>query len=169
MPDGVRANPRSVGRKPPPTTVPKIPPAAAPMTALFTLRPVTPPMIAPAAAPMPALCARFGYRRDVRDAGVGAGCSTVGSRLGVISTSPAATVLAAVSAATGALPGPGSDDAGASATRPVLALATRVLRFADALGADGVTGVDLVATRRTDAGSVRDTLVALVVAATAGD
>src|SRR5690349_12880589 len=104
-------------------TVPRIPPAAAPMTALFTLRPVTPPMIAPAAAPIPALPARLG-RRDVRAGG--AGCSIVGSRLGVISTSPAATVLAAVSVATGT-PASASRGAGDSPTLPRLVLETRAL------------------------------------------
>ena len=57
-----------------PTTVPSTPPAAAPITVLFTLRPVAAPRIAPAATPMIVLCAPIEPRRCVRDgAGDGSG------------------------------------------------------------------------------------------------
>jgi hypothetical protein len=119
-------------------------------------------MIAPAAAPMPALCARLGDRRDVRGAGVD--CSTAGSRLGVISTSPAATVLAAVSAAAGAVVSPWRG-ACASVTRAALALDSRVLRVDVATGADRATAVALSTPRRVSAGCVRAARPARVAAA----
>ena len=141
---------RATGRIPPPTTVPRIPPAAAPITALFTLRPVTPPMIAPAAAPMPALCARLGDRRDVR--GAGAGCSTLGAGLCAMTTSPPASVLAAVSLACVAMVA-GSRVVGASAALPVLVLDVRAVRSLDEPGvADWRTAGVLVATRRATVG-----------------
>jgi hypothetical protein len=89
-------------------------------------------MIAPAAAPMPALCARFGYRLEVR--GAGAGCSTLGSRLGANTTSPPATELEAVSLTCVAAVA-GSRVVGTSATVPVLVLDTRVERSGDDFGA----------------------------------
>src|SRR5215218_7139550 len=81
-----------IGEVPRPgNAAPRSPPAAAPITALFTLRPAIAPMSPPAAAPMPAVCARFGPRLVERGAVDGGSALAVG--FDVATTSPPAVVL----------------------------------------------------------------------------
>src|SRR5947208_16102586 len=127
---------------PPPTIVPKIPPAAAPITALFTLRPVAAPRIAPPIAPMPALCARFGARLCGR--GGVAGSSTVGVGRDSATTSPAAELsLVVLSLAVRSTFGDvvsGTLGAGDAAAWLTSALTERVLRLGDVARTDRAAG-----------------------------
>jgi len=159
----LRAYPGVLGRLAWPITVPITPPAAAPMTALFTLRPVAAPRIAPAAAPRIVPCTPLAARRCEPDAVDG--CSAGGAGRGAGATSPSAVVVPA--ATTSGWVDAGATGGGDSFAALVVAAVGAVARVGALAGVDRRLGA-LATTAAADDCRARATFCVGVTGARSG-